>query len=124
MRRIAAALGARRPELRVATGFQLGTPRVDEVRHTLGNGPVTVIPVLAARGWFATERLPAALGAPGDPRIVIARPVGTLRRAQRRIVERAAALVDELPAPMTVVVVGHGTTRHRESGSSTRELAA
>lgn len=99
--------------LRTKAGFHLGNPSIEEVLRA--KEPVrTVLPLFAAPGYFATERIPAR-ASEVDPQVKILEPIcsslGFVRAAVDAVLkplkERAAA------APFRqILVVGHGTERH------------
>ena len=123
---LAEALQARRPDVRFGCAFWKGTPSFqDAARNLQGQGPL-VVPMMASAGYYARRRLPEEW-AKGDPSnsFVIAPPIGTLPMFLHVLATKVVKAVTDMtrrglnPA---VLLVGHGTTRVRTSGDTTRWL--
>lgn len=113
----------------VAVGFHHGLPRFATVLDTLNATDVTVVPMMTSEGYFSTEVLPRELRRNRRYpllRVRQTKPMGTLAGIKTLVRERVAhvlRLFDLQPADTAIVVVGHGTERHKRSGSATVEIA-
>ena len=122
----------------VAVGFHKQSPSLEEAWQKVGDGPVIVVPFLASAGFFAARFMPGRMGlepesfgvvqtVEGRP-TVYTEPVGTHPHMHSIAYAVAQALVDDESAldaaTTTLLVVGHGTPRHRESGASVHRCVA
>ncbi len=113
---------------RVEPAFRLGRPSFATALRGLGPETAVVVPLLTSRGYFYNRVLAHEVNRyrlPGvGPRILTA-PLGEhprlLELAQERILEAWRRLGCETGS--TVIVIGHGTRRHPQSGDTTRALA-
>lgn len=109
---------------RVREAFVAGSPSWDDVFRRVEGRRCVVIPMLTSDGFFA-ERLRAHVARLGNG-ATTSRPLGTHPVLVRALAERVATAVGELrprvPRPH-VLVVGHGTARHADSGTATCEAA-
>ncbi len=124
----------------VVVGFHKQSPGLREAWRSLESRRVAVIPFLASAGFFASRFIPKQLGFEaahydevvdlGDRQIVYTAPVGVDRQVWSLVDEVAINAIDTIlppdltPDQVTVLVVGHGTPRHRASGQSVRDCVA
>lgn len=123
------------PEVRVA--FWKEDPHLHHALDTVEHPRVVVLPVFTSTGYFTEVVVPRELGltteASGAPGRWVLRcdPVGTHPRMAELVLDRALE-TGMAPGPkegsegesVALVVVGHGTPRHPQSGAVTRELVA
>lgn len=120
----------------VAAGFLTEKPFVDGVLKSLEAPEILMVPNMAAAGYIFTHKLPLALGLTGRvterigpkgrQRIVLADPVGTHPLITRIVANMVKAALRENacdPQDTTVVLVGHGSTKSRESFTRTKAVA-
>lgn len=128
----AAALRAQGGWSQVEVGFLRGAPSIADALARL-TAPAVVVPCFMARGYFVEQVLPAALGHPTltigattpDGLLTLAPPAGE----QPELAEVALAAVDEAlqgrdASTWRVILVGHGTTRHAQSGATVEAVAS
>ena len=121
---LADTLRARRPGVGFDCAFWKGTPSFqDAARRLRGQGPV-VVPIMASDGYYARRRLPEEW-AKGDPSrsCTITPPIGTLPAFPRVLATKVGRAVRDMARRglnPVVLLVGHGTTRVRSSGDTTR----
>jgi sirohydrochlorin cobaltochelatase len=123
------------PEVRVA--FWKEDPHLHHALDTVEHPQVAVLPIFTSTGYFTEVVVPRELGlstegagAPGR-RVLRCDPVGSHPRMAGLVLDRALE-TGVAPGPeegsegesVALVVVGHGTPRHPESGAVTRELVA
>ncbi|MGP1272043.1 MAG: hydroxymethylbilane synthase [Phycisphaerales bacterium] len=112
---------AKRTGRAVAAAFNQGTPTFSQSAATAGASPV-VVPVMTSDGYFVRRKLiPAFIDARQGA--VVTPPIGLDPRLQQEVAQRAVAAA--LTAPTTgglIVVIGHGTTQHATSSSTTRQV--
>lgn len=108
---------------RVEAAFNLGTPGFGEV--VSGASSCQVVPLMLAEGYFSREVLPMRIreGA-SDCHVEFVPALGTWERVRQRVVDRARQALGDPDPHSRVLVVGHGTKRHPESGATTCELSA
>jgi uroporphyrin-III C-methyltransferase len=129
VRRLAEAVRARRLFDEVAVAFHQGEPRFDAVLDEVSSEVVTVVPLLTTAGHYADVVLPQALARNrrfGEVRLRQTPPVGTHPGIAPLVARRVTELLREQGIDRhsaTLALVGHGTRRHRESRSSTLQLA-
>lgn len=130
VRRHADAIRARGLFDEVAVAFHEGEPGFGAVLDGLAADDVTVVPLMTSAGYYSERVLPEALRANrryADVRLRLTLPVGThpaLAGLLGRRVDRLLVAYGINRASTTLVVVGHGTRRHRGSRESTLALAA
>jgi len=113
----------------VTAAFHLGEPSFRNVLDGLSCSDVVVVPLMTSEGFYY-DTLPAALTCNDrfeKLRVRLTRPVGTSDRLHDLVAARCAELIrrfDLAPAESAVIVVGHGTTRHRRSRQAAWDLAA
>ncbi len=122
----------------VSTGFLKQNPSLRQGWRALKGPRVVVAPYLASAGFFAERVLPKKLGFPpvefGKPfefegrQVIYTEALGT-DPALTDIVETVALEIADgqrgpNPGDTTLVVVGHGTPRHRHSGKSVHHCVA
>jgi len=112
----------------VVAAFNLGAPRYAEAARRLGAARTLVIPLMASRGYFATRVLaPAVRGACAGRAVRLTPPLGAWAEIQRAVVHDVRAVVDDLVTAQRrprILIVGHGTSRHPDSGETTLAAAA
>ena len=129
IRRLAEAVRARRLFDEVAVAFHQGEPRFDWVLDELSADEVTVVPLLTSAGHYADVVLPEALARNrrfGELRLRQTPPVGIHSGIAPLVARRVTELLrDEGIArhSASLAIVGHGTSRHRESRTSALQLA-
>ena len=120
----------------VNVGFIKAEPEASALLEALDASEVVVVPLLMSEGYFYARVLPRELGLDSnDPsqvqarlgkRVVYAHAVGTHPDMPQLVlgrVDQARRAFDELPARPHLLLVGHGTTRHAESGTTTQAAA-
>ncbi|MBF0248062.1 MAG: hypothetical protein HQL36_08330 [Alphaproteobacteria bacterium] len=135
-RRHAADLAARGLFRSVSSGFLTEAPFMGDVLAGLDADEVYVVPNLATNGYTAKEKLPEALKLTGPvterlrkgrrQRIHLCHPVGTHPLMSKILADRIGRALEDLafaPADTCVLVVGHGSTKGRESFERTRQVA-
>jgi sirohydrochlorin cobaltochelatase len=124
----AAALRQRRCFARVETCVLRGAPGIAEALAGIDVPRVFLVPLLMADGHTNRVLLPEMLAQAGAAarRVTLCRPVGL----SPALAPLAAAEVATLcaargwrPAETAVVIAGHGTERHADSGASAGQLA-
>ncbi len=112
----------------VKTAFRQGTPTFGEVLDSLSVDEVTVVPFVAADGYYARTVLPRELSLNQrypQMRVRFTKAVGNHPRIPPLVNQRVRQLKRQfhLSAEQTaLIVVGHGTRRHALSSASTRAL--
>ncbi|HXG43684.1 MAG TPA: uroporphyrinogen-III C-methyltransferase [Gemmatimonadales bacterium] len=126
----AAALARRGVADRVVAAFHQGSPGFARALDQLDAEQVLVVPFFTSEGYYTRRILPEALrrSARFDPRRVRQAPALGVHPAMAGLVaERArtvAAHYDLSLERTAVIVVGHGTRRHRQSRAATLALAS
>ena len=125
----------------VAVGFLKQSPTLEEAWEATEGADRIVVPLLASAGYFAQTILPRRLGLEGvsfgavqehrGQRVIYTEPVGTDPGMDELVLEaarglRAAAGRADVGdgGESTLLIIGHGTPRHRASGQSVRDCAA
>lgn len=130
VRSLAAALHLSSDVADIRCAFRKGSPSFADALTSARTANVLVVPIMTSEGYFSTKVLPAALAE--SPRwcgltVEILPPVGMHPRiidlTRELIVEAAIRFKLSLDSS-TVILVGHGTTRHRRSRSRTEDVAA
>jgi len=130
VRRLAESLRGRRLFDEVAVAFHQGEPGFGAVLDELLADEVTVVPLLTSAGYYCDEVLPAALARNrrfGQIRLRQTPPVGTHAGIAPLVARRVTEVLRDGVVPrdeVSLLVVGHGTTRHAESRTSTLGLVA
>jgi len=122
---LARAIGARGRFAAVAACCVHGAPGLAETLAALDAPRVVLVPLLMADGHTA-RALRRALDEIGDPRLVLAPPLGLSSRLPPLIeaLAREGRRARDWAANGTaLVLVGHGSRRHTESGIAARGLA-
>lgn len=117
------ALAARHPDRAVAAGCIRGEPSVEAVLDRLGT-PALVVPMLMAEGYIL-ELLQRRLR--DRPGVTITAPVGTHPGVAELVAEAGEAVAGGRrwdPADCLLLIVAHGTPRHRGSARAAEQLAA
>jgi uroporphyrin-III C-methyltransferase len=130
VRRLAEEVRSRRLFDEVAVAFHQGEPRFDGVLDELQADEVTVVPFLTSAGHYADVVLPEALARNhryADARVRQTPPVGTHAGIASLVARRVTELLRQegiSRQSASLVIVGHGTPRHRGSRTSALQLAA
>jgi sirohydrochlorin cobaltochelatase len=124
----AAALRARGCFARVEACVLRGAPSLAGRLADAGEGRVFVVPLLMAEGHTSRVLLPEALAQAGAAgrRATLCRPVGVSPALGPLVAGEAMALCRARgwnAAETSLVIAGHGTTRHEGSGASADFLA-
>ena len=123
--RHARALGRRGLFQAVEACALYGEPRLEAVAARLGPGPLTVLPFMMAEG-YTLEKLAGRLSAcRSDARLLPA--LGGHAAMADLLVARALKGLrahGRGPAATALLLVGHGTTRHRASAATAKRHAA
>lgn len=112
----------------VTPAFLNGQPLMSNVLEQLPVGDVVVVPVMTSEGYYL-RKLPSKFDENAnrsDFRLLMSRVVGVHETIPAIVAQRIIDLVQqhELPSDATtVVLVGHGTKRNRNSGDATFRLA-
>jgi sirohydrochlorin cobaltochelatase len=105
-----------------------GAPGLSEVLAAVRAPEVVFAPLLMAEGYTLQAMLRKLEGATEPPRpITVCRPIGVHPRLADMIASRAGALCAAKgwqPADTALLIVGHGTDRHPDSGVTARRHAA
>lgn len=112
--------------------FWKETPPFSQVLDTVEADDVVIVPVFTARGYFTGEVIPTELGMAGNisvrdgKRIQLTRPLGEhphlgsiVERQLRAIIDRYKLAPDQTAA----AIIGHGTSRNRQSRDTARNQA-
>lgn len=117
-----AAVGAR-----VTAAFHRGDPSYSEALLNADRPNRLVVPLLTSDGYYAAHlrREAGRVVRAGNAPIVLA-PVGTHQVFVQALADRVMSFVAQRdcgPADTGVIVIGHGTARHANSGAATRAVA-
>ncbi len=110
----------------VRCAFHRGIPPFSEAVDQIDADEIVVVPLMASDGYYATAVLPAALASAerfGDVAIRQTHAVGAHPRIPEIVSTRCRAVMAQFncePQATTVLLVGHGTPRHRDSRETTR----
>lgn len=120
----------------VNTGFLTEKPFIADVLNGIDAREVYVVPNMTANGYVTTRKLPEALGLTGRvterigpggrQRIFLTEPVGTHPLVSRIMANRIKGVMASLALDedeTALVVVGHGSTKSRESFTRTESVA-
>lgn len=113
----------------VVVAFHHGLPTFATVLDSLEAIDVTVVPIMTSEGYFTTQVLPRELRRNRRYPLIRLRqtmPLGALPGVRSMMCHRAANMLRRFeckPADTTIVVVGHGTVRHKRSASATLAAA-
>ncbi len=120
----------------VHAAFWKEEPGVREVLDAIGRREIYVVPNFISEGYFTRRVIPRELGLPaahpprtpfplGDGRTLrYCEPAGNHARMTEMLLRRAAAAAPGVaPGEATLLIVGHGTERHGNSGTAAREQA-
>jgi sirohydrochlorin ferrochelatase len=124
----AARIAARRVFAEVHACALKGVPGLTEVVAAVRAPEVVFTPLLMAEGYTLQAMLRKLGGAIDRPRrLTVCRPIGVHPRLADMIASRAGALCAAKgwqPADTALLIVGHGTERHPDSGVTARRHAA
>jgi sirohydrochlorin cobaltochelatase len=125
---LARALRARKRFARVEPCYLRGSPALADVLADIAEARVFLVPLLMADGHTNRVVLPEALAAAGEAgaRVIVTPPLGTAPAIADLVAREALALCYSrgwVPGETTVVVAGHGTTRHAGSARSAEDAA-
>ena len=113
---------------RVMAAFHSGEPSLETALRKTTRQNRIIVPVLTSAGhYFARLHEVIAAESHGAGGTTLTPPLGSQDRIVTRIVEevrREVARQEWLVADTAVLVIGHGTLRHPESGATTVALAA
>ena len=105
-----------------------GAPPLSEVVAAVRASEVVFAPLLMAEGYTLQAMLRKLAGATEPPRpITVCRPIGVHPRLADMIATRARAVCATRgwrPADTALLIVGHGTERHPDSGATAHRHAA
>lgn len=128
--RIADHLQRRSYFRRVRAAFHLGEPKfADVVRELDDEAEVVVLPVMTSAGYFSRIVLPRALAdghASPARRLHVLPPLGTHADVPGIVARQLAETAARFALPRddtTVLIVGHGTPRIRESAAAALRVA-
>jgi sirohydrochlorin cobaltochelatase len=108
----------------VREGFLKQTPALEDVLASVAAAKVSLVPFMAAKGYITEQVLAAKIAR--DSRAVVSEPVGTHPLILQTLRARLSAFLEagEINAgAVTVLVVGHGTKKHRSAADQLRTLA-
>lgn len=114
----AASIRRTAPSRHVGAGFWKESPSFGDCLAACPPGPVTVVPMFMAEGYYTDEVLPREFGPAREAgrSIRITAPIGAHPRMMDAILARARE-AGATPAD-AVVVLGHGTPRNPRSGDT------
>lgn len=105
-----------------------GAPRLSEVVAAVKAPEILFAPLLMAEGYTLEAMLRKLAGASAHGvRVTVCRPIGVHPRLADMIAAKALALCAARawrPADTALLIVGHGTERHPDSGATARGHAA
>lgn len=135
-RKIAQAITAMDMFAEVSVGFLTEKPFIADVLNSLDTPEIYIVPNMAANGYVTTRKLPDALGLTGriterigpkgHQRVFLTEPVGTHPLVSRIIANRVKGVMSSLALDeeeTALIVVGHGSTKSRESFIRTEGVA-
>jgi uroporphyrin-III C-methyltransferase len=128
VRRLAESLRGRRVFDEVAVAFHQGEPGFDTVLDEVCAEEITVVPLLTSAGHYNDVVLPEGLARNrrhAEVRLRQTPPVGTHAGIAPLVARRVTELLRESRVEresVSLLVVGHGTSRHKESRASTLQL--
>jgi sirohydrochlorin cobaltochelatase len=108
--------------------FHRGTPRFASALDTVRAREVVVVPLMASAGYYCKKVLPKEIAKSPtfqSKSVRIAQPVGTSQRFGALATQRVTELLKihgYTASETALMIVGHGTYRHRKSRVSTEEL--
>ncbi len=128
VRDLAEALRARGRFAEVAAAFNLGSPKFAEALDHVRAERVVVVPIMTSEGYFSETVLPRELARSAgyiERHVRITQPIGTHPRIADILAELAMRTIRWFgldAGETTLIVVGHGTERHRWSREATERL--
>jgi sirohydrochlorin cobaltochelatase len=126
-RRHAEAISGRGIFGEVHCAFFKEEPSLRQALHEIGRREIYIVPNFISEGYFTKTVIPRELELTGptthrDGRTLkYCAPVGNHPRMTELLLRRAAAVAPEAPAGETsLLIVGHGTSRHENSAAAAR----
>lgn len=113
--------------------FWKEAPAFSQVLDTVEADDVVIVPVFTARGYFTSEVIPTELGLDGNltvrdgKRIQLTPPLGEHPQLESVVERQLRAIVDRYdlsPDQTAAAIIGHGTSRNRQSRDTARHQAA
>ncbi len=129
VRRLAQVVRERRLFGEVAVAFHQGEPGFDAVLDELESDSATVVPLMTSAGHYADVVLPEALARnrrAAEIRWRVTPPVGSHPGVAPLVARRVSELLREQGlsrSAVTLLLAGHGTSRHPASRQTTLQLA-
>jgi sirohydrochlorin cobaltochelatase len=126
IRALAGELRGRGAFSEVRVGFWKEAPFLHEALGQFEAREVAIVPIFTSVGYYTEHVIPRELALedpsrrPPGMNVRLCRPVGTHPGMAEVVLERAQS---EGEPGFALVIVGHGTPKHPESGRVTRELA-
>lgn len=121
---LAASLQELLPQTEVLPAFRLGSPTWAETFAARAvQGGATVVPLLAAEGFFARQVLPREIATAGLPAASLRPPLGRHTWLHDGIADRLRLELANAP-DAGILLAAHGTRRDDGSGNTAAELAA
>lgn len=114
----------------VTPAFLNGQPQLNNVFELLPPGDTVVVPLMTSEGYYSKTKLPEKLAEnklSDKNRIFVTPALGVQPQLAQLVANRVVTIMTLCqlqPADTTIVLIGHGTRRHPDSGNSTHELAA
>lgn len=112
----------------VVAAFHYGDPGFADSLQKVNSRIAVVVPLMSSEGYF-TERVTGQFLAAATQRrlcLTVSPPVGTHHRSAEIVAERIQQVLQRFDWELKrtdVLLVGHGTRRHKESRKATSELA-
>ena len=112
--------------------FWKEAPAFSNALDTVEAENVVIAPVFTARGYFTSEVIPTEFGLAGNPTIRagktihLTRPLGEHPHLESIVERRLRAIVDQhalSPEKTAAAIIGHGTSRNRQSRDTARHQA-
>lgn len=108
----------------VSPAFLDGTPDIRTIADELVHQRILVVPFMASEGYYTNVVFPQALSRK-DKTLVITEAIGADPRIAQLVGKRISELADQRSfdfSDTTIVVVGHGTRKNKNSCRTTIEL--
>lgn len=114
----------------VTPAFLNGHPKLNRVFELLPPGDTIVVPLMTSEGYYSKTVLPGKLAENLNLdryRVFLTPALGVQPEIVQLVGERILTMMSRCqlqPDDTTIVLIGHGTPRHTNSGASTNNLAA